>query len=85
MEDVLSLQGPVLKVNGQLILVVPLVDGGREWMGRAETPSETREDFLKIVIPEWLAGILEIEEGDLVGVQSDGTLRIKPPSPERVN
>jgi hypothetical protein len=30
MEDVMSLEGPVLKVNGELVLFIPLSAGGEE-------------------------------------------------------
>jgi antitoxin component of MazEF toxin-antitoxin module len=40
---------------------------------------------LKIVIPEWLAGMLRIEEGDLVSVQSDGKLHIRALNPRQAN
>jgi len=75
-ENVMALEGPVLKVNGELLLLIPLVDASPETVERSRSISEVQGKFLKIVIPEWLAGMLEIEEGDLVRVQSDGELRI---------
>jgi len=84
-ENLNAMQGPVLKVNGELLLLVPLTDGGANLWERSRGISETAGEFLKIVIPEWLAGILEIEEGDLVRVESDGMLRINAPDPTAVN
>jgi hypothetical protein len=75
-ENVLSLEGPVLKVNGELMLLIPLADASAESVERSRGISEVQGDFLKIVIPEWLAGMLDIEEGDLVRVQSDGDLQV---------
>jgi hypothetical protein len=75
-ENVLSLEGPVLKVNGELLLLIPLADASMEAVERSRSISEVQGEFLKIVIPEWLAGLLEIEEGDTVRVQSDGELRV---------
>lgn len=85
MENVMSLEGPVLKVNGELMLLIPLADAGTKLVERSHCISEVQGDFLKIVIPEWLAGMLEIEEGDLVRVDSDGTLNINLPHPGLVN
>jgi len=84
-ENLIALQGPVLKVNGELLLFVPLTNGGGNLAERPRGISEVSGEFLKIVIPDWLAGILEIEEGDLVRVESDGMLRIHAPDPIAVN
>ena len=74
-----SLQGPVLKVNGQLMLLVPLEDGGAEFVDCARGVSEVEGPHLKIAIPDWLAGMLRIDEGDIVCVSNwDGKLQIRP-------
>ena len=85
MENVMALEGPVLKVNGELMLLIPLEDGGSELIERSRGVSEVQGEFLKIAIPEWLAGMLRIEEGDLVRVTGDGTLHIGPSSVGQVN
>jgi hypothetical protein len=72
MEDVISLEGPVLKIKGELVLFVPLGDGGDELIGCSRGISEVQGEFLKISIPWWLASILRIEEGDLVCVHNAG-------------
>jgi hypothetical protein len=71
-ENAMSLEGPVLKVKGELMLLIPLADGGSELMDCSRGISELQGEFLKIVIPEWLAGMLRIEEGDLVCVHNTG-------------
>ncbi len=79
MEEPMSLQGPVLKVNGQLMLLVPLEHGGSELVECSRGTSEVEGACLKIAIPEWLAGMLRIEEGDIVCVSNwDGKLQIQP-------
>lgn len=85
MENLLSLEGPVLKVNGELLLLIPLQKAGTEFVERSHGVSEVQGEYLKIVIPEWLAGVLEIEEGDLVRVQGDGMLQIRAPKPTTVH
>jgi hypothetical protein len=72
MKEVTSLEGPVLKVNGELMLLIPLESGGAELMECSRGISEVVGEFLKIVIPEWLAGTLRVEEGDLVCVHNSG-------------
>jgi hypothetical protein len=82
MEKLTPLQGPVLKINGELVLVIPLNAGADELVECSRGISEVQGDFLRIVIPEWLAGILRIDEGDLVCVDnSDGKLHIQPSNP----
>jgi hypothetical protein len=77
MEDVMLLEGPVLEINGELILMIPLSAGGDELVDCSRGISELQGEFLKIVIPEWLAGMLRIEEGDWVCVNnSDGKFHI---------
>jgi hypothetical protein len=79
MEKVMSLEGPVLKINGELVLIIPLSARGDELVECSRGISEVQGDFLKIVIPEWLAGMLRVEEGDLVCVQNtDGKFDIGP-------
>ena len=86
MEEVMSLEGAVMKVNGELVLFVPLSGGGDELVACARGISEVQGEFLKIVIPAWLAGLLRIEEGDLICVHnSDGRLHIGPSNPRRVH
>jgi len=56
--DVVSLEGSVLKRDGQLLLLIPLDAGGEEFIECSRGISELKDGFLKIVIPEWLAGML---------------------------
>lgn len=85
MENGMALEGPVLKVNGELLLLIPLADGGSELLECSRGISEVQGEFLKIVIPEWLAGILRIEEGDLVRVSTDRALHTSAVSPRTVH
>jgi hypothetical protein len=75
-----SLQGPVLMVNGKLTLMIPLEDGGAaEFVACSRGVSEVEGRCLRIAIPEWLAGILRIDEGDIVRVSNwDEKLHIEP-------
>ena len=86
MEGKVSLEGEVLKVAGQLMLLIPLDYGGAQLVECSRGISEVQGEFLKITIPEWLAGVLRIEEGDLVCVHnSDGKFHIQPSTPKLVN
>ena len=70
MGDVVSLQGPVEKIGGKLVLRIPLSAGGEELIQCSRGISEIEDDFLKIVIPDWLAAKLAISEGSLVQVDN---------------
>jgi hypothetical protein len=85
MDDVTSLQGPVQKLDGKLTLLIPLEAGGDQLIECSRGISEVQGEFLKIVISEWLAGLLRIEEGDLVHVDNaNGKFNIHPVNPRPV-
>jgi hypothetical protein len=64
MADVISLQGPVEKVDGRLVLL-PLSGGGNQFLDCTKGISELEGEYLKITIPDWLTGMLRIEEGSM--------------------
>lgn len=72
MGDVISLQGPVEKVDGKLILLLPLETGGNDLIKCCRSISEVQGEHLKIFTPDWLADMLRIEVGDLVSVDNAG-------------
>ena len=72
MKTRVSLEQPVLKVCGELMLLIPMDCGGAELRESSRGIAEVHEEFLKIVIPDWLAGALRIEEGDVVRVHNSG-------------
>jgi len=84
--EVISLEGPVIKQDGQLMLFIPLSEGGEELKECSRGISKVVNSCLKIVIPEWLSGMLRIEEGDLVHVNNlNGKFNISAVSPRPVN
>jgi hypothetical protein len=85
MDGFASLQGPVEKVDGNLVLRIPLAAGGEEFVECSRGVSEIKDGYLVIEIKEWLAGVLRIEPGDLVSVNTaDGKLNITPVNPRPV-
>jgi hypothetical protein len=81
-DDIISLQGPVEKIEGKLVLRIPLEAGGSELIECSRGISEVEKDYLKITIPEWLAGMLRIDEGSLVSVDNrNGRCNIHPMDP----
>ena len=84
--EVTSLEGPVIKKDGQLMLLIPLSEGGEELIACSRGISEIVDGCLKIVIQEWLAGMLRVEEGDRVNINNcDGKFNISAVSPRPVN
>lgn len=84
--EVVSLEGPVLKINGELVLLVPLEAGGSGLVDCSRGISTVEGAFLKIVIPEPIAGMLRIEEGDLVWIHNaDGKFNIQAAKPRPVH
>jgi hypothetical protein len=85
-DDVLTLQGPVEKVGGKLVLLISLDEGGDKFVECSRGISEVQGEILKISIPEWLAGIPRIEEGDLASVDNaNGKFNIRAVNARRVH
>jgi hypothetical protein len=72
MDEVTSLEGPVERLNEKLVLRIPLVAGGSELIACARGISEVDGEYLTIIIPEWLSGMLRIEAGCLVSIDNSG-------------
>jgi hypothetical protein len=82
MDEAPSLQGPVEKIDGKLVLRIPLAAGGDEFVACSRGISEVRDGYLIVEIQEWLAGLLRIEEGDVISVNNaDGKFNIAPVNP----
>ena len=85
MDETASLQGPVDKVDGNLVLRIPLAAGGDQFVECSRGISEIKDGFLVIEIKEWLAGMLRIEAGGLVSVNNaGGKFNITPVNPRPV-
>lgn len=84
-ENITSLQGPVEKVDGKLVLFIPLSADGDQFIECSKEISEVLGECLKIIIPEWLAGMLRIEEGSLVsGDNANGKFNIHTLNPHPI-
>jgi hypothetical protein len=81
-DDIISLQGPVEKIEGKLVLRIPLEAGGSQLIECSRGISEVEKDHLRITIPEWLAGMLRIDAGSIVSVDNrNGKCNIHPIDP----
>ena len=84
--SVISLEGPVIKKDGQLLLLIPLTEGGEELKECSKGISEIAGRCLKILLPDWLAKMQPVEEGDLVCINNlNGKLNISAVSSRTVN
>lgn len=70
MDNVTSLQGPIEKIDGKLTLLIPLEAGGDQFLECSKGIAEIQGEYLRITIPEWLSGLVRIEEGSLVSVDN---------------
>ena len=70
MAEVVSLEGPVEVVNGELAILIPLEAGGSVLAPLAKGIGEIDGDFLKVIIRPWLAEKLRIAAGSLVIVDN---------------
>ena len=70
MAEVVSLEGPVEMVNGELTILIPLEAGGAVLAPLAKGIGEIDGEFLKVVIRPWLAEKLRIAAGSLVIVDN---------------
>jgi len=75
----------VEKEDGNLVLRIPLEAGGAEFVECSRGISKIQDNQLKVTIPEWLAGMLRIDEGSLVSVDSaNGKFNIHPLDPKPI-
>lgn len=66
-------------MEGKLTLLIPLDAGGDKFIECSRGISEIQGEYLKVVIPEWLAGMLRIEAGHRVSIDNkDSKFNIKP-------
>jgi len=70
MTDVISIEGPVELVEGQLVFRIPLAAGGDKLAPLARGIGETDGEYLNVVIKPWLAEKLRLEAGSLVFVDN---------------
>jgi len=70
MAEVVSLEGPVEMVNGELTILIPLEAGATVLAPLAKGIGEIDGEFLKVVIRPWLAEKLRIAAGSLVIVDN---------------
>lgn len=82
MDDEFALQGPVEKIDGKLMLLIPLDAGGDRFIDSSRGIAEVEGKYLKIIIQDWLADMLRIKEGSIVTVShKDGKFNIQPLNP----
>jgi hypothetical protein len=70
--DVVSLSGPIEKVDGKLVLLIPLDAGGAGLVESSRGIGVIDGEFLRIEVPDWLAAKLRLVEGDVVNVNNVG-------------
>jgi len=72
MDDIVSLEGPLEMLNGQLALRIPLDAGGDKLASVARGIGTVDGEFLNVVIQPWLAEKLRVSDGSLVFVDNKG-------------
>jgi hypothetical protein len=66
MADIVSIEGPVELHNGQLILRIPLVEGGDKLAPFVRGIGQVEGDDLVVVIQPWLGQQLGIAENNIL-------------------
>ena len=85
MDEDTTLSGPVEKLDGKLVLRIPLEAGGNQFIECSRGISEVQDGHLVIEIKDWLAGLLRIEEKDVVSVSNaNGKFNVTPVNPRPV-
>jgi len=69
-DDVISIEGPVELIDGELMIRIPLTAGGLELEPLIRRGARIEGDFLVVSIPPELAEHLRIGEGSLVVVDN---------------
>ena len=68
--EIISLGGPVERVDGRLVLQIPLAAGGAALVPYSRGIARVESDTLVVTIPDWLAEKLGIGEGSSVIVDN---------------
>ena len=77
MTDLISIEGPVELIDGELVLRIPLSVGGDKLAPLTRGIGQVNGDFLCVVIKPWLAEKIRVKAGSLVVVDnSDGQFTI---------
>jgi hypothetical protein len=69
-DGVTSIEGPVEMLNGELVLLILLVEGGQQLIECSRGISEIDGDNLKVIVRPWLADMLGLEEGVRVWIDN---------------
>lgn len=81
-QGVVTVTAPLEKLEGKLVLRIPLEKGGDAMAQCARGISQIRDGHLVIEIQGWLLGLLRVAEGDRVEVSNcDGRFNIQPADP----
>ena len=70
MPDYVSLEGPIVLIDGLLHIRIPLAAGGDKRAPMAAKIGQIDGEFLDVTIPAWLAEKLRIGAGSLVIVDN---------------
>lgn len=70
MAQPVSIKGPLEKIEGKLLLRIPLEVGGQTLIGCTKGIGHVDGDFLVIEILPWMIEQLGISEGDLLAVDN---------------
>jgi hypothetical protein len=65
-----SIHSPIERIDGKLMLQIPLAVGGRELAGYTKGIGRIEGHFLKIEIQPWMAEKLGVAEGTLMSVDN---------------
>jgi hypothetical protein len=71
-EEIVSVTGPVERIDDKLMLRIPLAVGGDRLLTCSKGISTLQDDFLCIEIMDWIAEKLSISEGSEVKVHNTG-------------
>lgn len=81
-QEVVTVTAPLEKLEGKLVLRIPLKEGGNAMIQCSRGISEIRDGHLVIEIQGWLLSLLRVSEGDRVEVSNfDGRFNIQPADP----
>lgn len=69
-EDFVAAEGPVERRGDRLVLRVPLEAGGEKLRPLARAISYVEEGRLVVLLPEWLAERMQLEEGSAVHIDN---------------
>jgi hypothetical protein len=72
MSEPTYLKGPLASVDGNLVLLIPLLAGGNQFIDCTRGIGSVEGEYLKVTIPDWMSSKMGFKNGTLLRINNEG-------------